>query len=97
MRVKSKGPANESDQTLSFLVGNNNAALFAEAPAIDANGQLTYTLATGVQGTATVSVRVHDSGGTANGGVDTSAAQTFTITVGPSTTPPSGGRRPPTG
>ena len=28
-----------------------------------------------------MSVRIHDNGGTANGGVDTSAAQTFTITV----------------
>src|SRR5207302_603021 len=32
-------------------------------------------------GTATVTVKLHDNGGTANGGVDTSAAQTFTITV----------------
>src|SRR5205823_290361 len=30
---------------------------------------------------ATVTVQVHDNGGVANGGVDTSAAQTFTITV----------------
>jgi hypothetical protein len=28
-----------------------------------------------------VTVRIHDNGGTANGGVDTSAPQTFTITV----------------
>ena len=30
---------------------------------------------------ATVTVQMHDNGGTANGGVDTSAPQTFTITV----------------
>ena len=28
-----------------------------------------------------MTVQLHDNGGTANGGVDTSAAQTFTITV----------------
>ena len=28
-----------------------------------------------------MTVHVHDNGGTANGGVDTSAPQTFTITV----------------
>jgi len=28
-----------------------------------------------------VTVRAHDNGGTANGGVDTSAGQTFTVTV----------------
>src|SRR2546425_8481095 len=32
-------------------------------------------------GAATVTVRLHDNGGVANGGVDTSAPQTFTITV----------------
>ena len=32
-------------------------------------------------GTATVTVQIHDNGGTANGGVDTSAVQTFLITV----------------
>ena len=32
-------------------------------------------------GTATVTVRLQDNGGTANGGVDTSAAQTFTVTI----------------
>jgi hypothetical protein len=35
----------------------------------------------GTSGSAIVSVRIHDNGGTLNGGVDTSAAQTFTITV----------------
>ena len=30
-------------------------------------------------GTANVTVRLHDNGGTANGGADTSAPQTFTV------------------
>src|SRR2546430_13581610 len=50
---------------------------------IAANGTLTYTPAAGATGTATVTVSLHDSGGTANGGIDTSAAQTFTITLIP--------------
>ncbi|HEX3558566.1 MAG TPA: Calx-beta domain-containing protein, partial [Pyrinomonadaceae bacterium] len=45
-------------------------------------GTLTYTPAANKFGQATVSVSLHDNGGTANGGQDTSAVQTFTITVG---------------
>ncbi|HEX7449260.1 MAG TPA: SdrD B-like domain-containing protein, partial [Pirellulales bacterium] len=44
-------------------------------------GTLTYTPAPGLTGTATVTVRLHDNGGTANGGVDLSPPQTFTIDV----------------
>ena len=50
-------------------------------PAVSPSGTLTYTSAPDANGSATVTVRIHDDGGTANGGVDTSAAQTFTITV----------------
>src|SRR6059036_248711 len=79
----SAGPADESGQTLNFIVTNNNAALFAVAPLIAANGTLTYTPAANANGSATVTVQLHDNGGTANGGVDTSAPQTFMITVNP--------------
>lgn len=79
----SPGPANESGQTLTYLVSNANSALFSVQPAISPSGQLTYTPAANANGTATVSVRLKDNGGVANGGVDTSAAQTFTITVSP--------------
>src|SRR5207247_1407584 len=79
----SAGPANEASQTLNFIVSNNNTTLFSGQPAVAANGTLTYTPAANANGSATVTVQVHDSGGTANGGVDTSAAQTFTITVTP--------------
>src|SRR6185436_13029632 len=51
-------------------------------PAVNAtNGDLTFTPAANAFGSATVSVSLHDNGGIANGGVDTSAVQTFTITV----------------
>ena len=42
---------------------------------------LTFTPAADATGSATVSMQIHDNGGTANGGNDTSAIQTFTITV----------------
>lgn len=74
-------PGNELSQTLSFLVTNDNAALFKTAPAISAAGVLTFAPALNAHGTATVTVRVKDNGGVANGGVDTSATQTFTINV----------------
>src|SRR5207248_197897 len=79
----SAGPADESVQTLNFLVSTTNAALFAAPPAITPTGTLTYTLAAGQHGSATVTVQLHDDGATANGGVDTSAAQTFIVTVTP--------------
>ena len=77
----SAGPADESGQALNFIVSNNNNSLFSTQPAISSNGTLTYTPAANANGSATVTVQIHDDGGTANGGVDTSAAQTFTITV----------------
>ncbi|MFN7938359.1 MAG: Ig-like domain-containing protein [Bryobacteraceae bacterium] len=85
----SKGPANESGQTINFIVSNNNNALFSVQPAISATGQLSYTPASNKHGSATVSVQVHDDGGTANGGVDTSTPPvTFNITVNPVNDPP---------
>ncbi|HQF55965.1 MAG TPA: Ig-like domain-containing protein, partial [Fibrobacteria bacterium] len=77
----SSGPANESGQVVSFVVANDNNGLFSAQPAVAANGTLTFTPAADANGSATVTVVVHDDGGTANGGVDSSAAQTFTITV----------------
>ena len=78
----SAGPADESGQTLTFIVANNtNPALFAVAPAISSSGTLTYSPATGVSGMATITIALMDNGGTANGGADTSATQSFNINV----------------
>ncbi len=86
----SPGPADESGQTVAFQVtGNTNAALFSAGPAISPTGVLTYTPATNSFGVATITLNLKDSGGTANGGVDTSATQTFTITVNNVNQPPS--------
>jgi len=86
----SSGPGDPT-QTLNFIVTNDNNALFTSGgqPAINAAGLLTYTTAPNANGTTTVSVSLHDNGGTANGGVDTSALQTFTITVTPVNDAPS--------
>ena len=53
------------------------------APAVAANGDLTYTPAPNAFGSATITLVAQDDGGTANGGNDTSASQTFDITVTP--------------
>jgi CSLREA domain-containing protein len=79
----SAGPPNEPGQTLAFLVtGNTNPGLFSAGPAISPTGTLTYTPATNANGSASITIVLKDNGGTANGGQDTSAPQTFTITVG---------------
>lgn len=75
------GPTNEAGQVISFLVGSDNAALFAVPPAIASTGTLSYTPAPDASGIALVTVRAQDDGGTLFGGIDTSAPQTFTITV----------------
>ncbi|HEX2836409.1 MAG TPA: Ig-like domain-containing protein [Thermoanaerobaculia bacterium] len=77
----SAGPADESGQTVSFTAVNDNNALFSVQPAIDASGNLTFTPAANAFGSANVMVTLSDNGGTANGGADTSASQTFTITI----------------
>jgi hypothetical protein len=77
----SAGPADESGQSLSFQVlGNSNPGLFTAGPVIAANGTLTYTPAPNAFGTATITFRLHDNGGTANGGTNASVRM-FTITV----------------
>lgn len=81
----SPGPANESDQSVTFQVSNDNNALFAVQPAIAVDGTLTFTPAAGASGLATVTVIARDDGGTADGGMDTSAPQTFAISLN---TPP---------
>lgn len=75
------GPASELGQEVDFIATNNRNSLFSEQPALSPSGTLTFTPAPQANGAATVTVRLHDGGGTEGGGKDTSAAQTFTITV----------------
>lgn len=80
----SAGPANESGQTLTFTaeVPALDQALFSAQPAVASDGTLTFT-PSGIPGQTTVTVRLRDNGGTANGGIDTSPDQTFTLTIDP--------------
>ena len=63
------------------ITNNDNVVLFAVQPAVDPTGKLTFTPAPNAHGTAHVGVVLMDDGGTANGGVDTSAVQTFDIVI----------------
>jgi hypothetical protein len=76
------GPADEAWQVVTFeIVGNDNPGLFTVQPAVASDGTLLFTpVAVGI-GTATIEVRARDDGGTADGGVDFSTSETFTITI----------------
>jgi hypothetical protein len=71
----------EASQTVQFQVSNDNPSLFSAQPAVSPDGTLTYTPAPNACGVANVTVVAKDSGGTANGGHDTSAPCTFAINV----------------
>jgi hypothetical protein len=77
------GPANENSQAVSdyLITGITNPSLFATVPDVDNSGTLTYTPAANTFGTSTFNVKVQDNGGIVNGGIDTSDARTFSITV----------------
>jgi hypothetical protein len=79
----SKGPANESSETIQFQVtANDNPTLFSAGPSVSSTGTLTYTTAANKHGVANITIRALDNAGTANGGIDASATDTFMITVG---------------
>ncbi len=83
------GPPGEPAQGLTFIVTTDNPGLFATLPAVEAvGGALTFATAAQVTGLAIVTVVLMDDGGTADGGVDTSAPQTFVIQVVPANSPP---------
>lgn len=91
----SVGPASEADQTLGFrVVGNTDPTLFQAGPEVSPDGTLTYTPAPDAHGNATIRLVAQDSGGTANGGSDTSPEQTFQIQVTPVNDAPSFSRGP---
>src|SRR5262249_17969810 len=80
----SVGPANEAGQSITITATSSNPSLFSN-PAVtysspDSTGSLTFTPTAHVLGTSIVSVVVHDSGGTLNGGID-SITNTFRVVV----------------
>ena len=87
--VMSPGPPDEAGQNLTFNVtANSNASLFSVQPSVSSAGTLTYTPAANANGSATITLNVQDTGGILNGGVDTSATQTFIINVTAVNDPP---------
>ncbi|MDC0936771.1 Ig-like domain-containing protein, partial [Pirellulales bacterium] len=79
----SAGPADEAGQVLAVnIVQTGGTLTFVSGPAIDAaTGDLNYEVVAGAHGTATFDVTLVDDGGTANGGIDLSNVDGFTINV----------------
>ncbi len=77
------GAPTETGQLLDFQVINDNPALFSVQPTISPEGTLVFTPAANASGAATLTVRLHDNGGTGLGGIDTSAPQSMVIQVTP--------------
>ena len=82
------GAANESGQSVARYIVNVTEVtgavgdFFASDPRIDNQGNLSYAVREDILvGTATLQVSVQDDGGTDDGGVDTSVAETFTLNV----------------
>jgi hypothetical protein len=81
-RSLSTGPPDESGQLLNFIVNTDNSAMFSVQPQISPDGTLTYQVAPNAKGAVRFSVVLHDNGGTANGGNDTSLPSVFYLLVG---------------
>ncbi|MDE5419378.1 Ig-like domain-containing protein, partial [Labilibaculum sp. DW002] len=75
------GPDNEGYQTWEFKIENSNTELFSKQPVIDSEGNLSFTIADEKSGLADLVVVMKDDGGLANGGIDISIKQRFTINV----------------
>ena len=85
----SVGPAYEAWQDLNFTLDIDNSSLFFIQPVIDVSGTLRYTLASDEYGICNATAVLHDSGGNANGGIDSSTPYIFSITVEPVNDAPS--------
>jgi uncharacterized repeat protein (TIGR01451 family) len=87
----SAGPTNENTQTITITATSGNTSLIPN-PTVNytspnPTGALTFTPATGLSGTALITVVVKDNGGTNNSGRD-SLTNTFTVTVQSANDPP---------
>lgn len=83
------GPDDEDGQAIIFeITSNSNPGIFTALPQVNAVGTLTFTPNPESSGSATISLRLKDDGGTEDGGADTSAEQTFTITILPTNNAP---------
>ena len=79
----SAGPANESSQSLVFVVEITNAptGFFSAFPSIDAQtGDLSFELASSANGMAEILVSLRDDGGTDHGGTNTYSTNLMIVT-----------------
>jgi len=87
IRQGTTSATDETGQPLTFnvtVIGTTGNLAFTTAPTIHpATGNLTFAIAAGTVGTATVSVVLVDNGNGTLPNVNTSPAQTFTITLNP--------------
>ena len=85
------GASDESGQILMVSAVSSNTSLIPDPTVFygspDATATLTFTPATNQSGTVTITVTVHDDGGTDNGGIDT-FTRTFVVTVTSGNHPP---------
>lgn len=79
----SAGPADESGQKLAFRVATTKPSLYAERPSLSADGTLRFSPSAAATGADTLSVRLGDDGGAADGGSDSSTVDTFVVVVRP--------------
>lgn len=80
----SPGAPNETDQIVTVqVIGNSSPGLFVAGPTVGGDGSVSFTSAPGAVGFATVTLQAMDDGGTANGGEDTSAPESFRLVIGP--------------
>ena len=70
----------EAGQTLTYTIAADQP--YFNTLTVSSTGQISYSINTGVTGSANVTVTVKDNGGTANGGVDF-VQRTFKVTVSP--------------
>ena len=88
VEMQAFGPPDENNQSfVEWLVATNSPELFSSGPTVTPVfgqlGALSFKPARNANGTATVRVRGRDSGGTENGGDDTSEPARFEITITP--------------
>ncbi len=84
----SAGPSDEAGQTVTLSIQTATIRCLRCSPPSTVRKHSKFTPAPDKNGSATVSVLLSDDGGLADGGVDTSAAQTFAITISGINDPP---------
>lgn len=78
----SAGPANEASQSLNFMISTTTPSFFSAVPTIDATtGDLEFTTDANATGIAELVIKLQDSGGTANGGINESDIVVLKISI----------------